>query len=125
MDHRPVHCTLIFLSREPRIYNRAVTALALVVLSVLIFIMLLQLNGLAALLFFLTAIISVPAIIIQRRETAMMPELGPAEEGESPVRGLLRLAQVVGVDAAGVALGVLWLLFTALLALILSRVVFR
>ena len=126
VDHGLCHCSLAFLSgKSGGIYNLPVTTPALLVLSVLIFVMLLQLNGLVALLFLLTAIIFIPALIIQRREMAMAPDLGPGHDAESHARGLLRLAQAVGADTTGIALGVLWLIFTGVLALFLSRVVFH
>lgn len=93
--------------------------LALLVVSVLIFALLTQLNGLLALTFLLAALIFIPALVLHRREAAVAPELGADQE--SAGRGLLRLAQVVGTDTAGIVLGVLFVLLVALVVLYLGK----
>lgn len=92
---------------------------ALLVVSVAIFALLLQLNVLVALFFLILAIVSIPALIIQRREGAAAIEMEP--DAESSRRGWMRLMGIVGLDVAGIALGVLLIILIALLVRELGR----
>jgi hypothetical protein len=89
-----------------------VYALVLLGVSALIFFLLLQINGILALGFFLTAVVSIPALVIHRREAAYAPEIGP--DAESVRWGWLRLAGLLSLDITGLALGVLLLILLIL-----------
>lgn len=84
----------------------------LLLTDLLIFLLLRQINSVLAIFFLVLAIISVPALVIHRREAANAPEIGP--ESESMGFGVLRLAGSLGLDATGVALAVLLITLFAL-----------
>ena len=65
------------------------------------------------------AVASLPALIIQRREGAAAIEMEP--DAESSRRGWMRLMGIVGLDVAGIALGVLLIILIALLVRELGR----
>jgi hypothetical protein len=87
--------------------------LLLLIVDAVIFMMLREINGPLALLFLILAVISVPALVLHRRETAKAFEPGP--ECESAVRGWTRLFGNLGLDLTGVALGTLIIIALALL----------
>lgn len=89
-------------------------------LSALIFVLLLQLNGMIAVLFLIAAVIVVPALVLHRREAAAALQPARSDEAESHAMGLLRLARVVGLDTTGLTLGVLLLLLIAVLVVYLA-----
>jgi hypothetical protein len=91
-----------------------VYVVALLLVSSLIFVLLLQINRLVALLFLVAAVVFVPALVIHRREMAATPELGPHREDEGLGMGFARLAGVLGLDTTGIALGALLLILIAL-----------
>ena len=92
--------------------------LLLLVVDVVIFFMLRQISGALALLFLILAIISVPALVLHRREMDIAPDCGP--DGESAGHGWLRLAGSLGLDLTGVALAVLIIIACALVIRSLS-----
>jgi hypothetical protein len=79
--------------------------LLLVVVDVVIFVLLARFNGPLAILFLIAAVVSIPALVIYRRDEAAAQEIGP--ESESTRRGWLRLIGVLGLDLTGVVLAVL------------------
>ena len=87
--------------------------LALIVASVTAFMILTRISGPLALLFLLGTVISVPAIVIHRRELAEGVDL--SHEGESQLEGLVRLLKSVGLDTTGITLGVVILLVAVLI----------
>jgi len=86
--------------------------LVLLIVDAIIFMMLREINGLLALLFLILAVISIPALVLHRRETATALEPGP--ESESSARGWTRLFGDLGLDLTGVALATLILVALAL-----------
>lgn len=84
----------------------------LVIVDAVIFLLLREMNGALALLFLILAIVSIPALVIQRREAAYAIEASP--DGESAARGWVRLFGNVGLDLTGVALGALIIIAFAL-----------
>jgi hypothetical protein len=89
-----------------------VYVLLLLVVDAVIFMLLRPINGLLALLFLILAIVSVPALVLHRREVQTAPECGP--ETESAARGWARLAGNLGLDLTGVALAALMIIALAL-----------
>lgn len=94
-------------------YHSGVYAVVMLIVSVVIFALLLQFSTILAVGFFIAAIVTIPGLVIHRREAAYAPEIGP--DAESRGRGWMRLARIVGVDMTGIALGVLLLLLLVLL----------
>jgi hypothetical protein len=84
----------------------------LVIVDAIIFVLLREISGALALLFLILAIVSIPALVIQRREAACAIETGP--DSESAVRGWTRLFGNLGLDLTGVALGGLIIIAFAL-----------
>jgi hypothetical protein len=95
-----------------------VYVLLLLVVDAVIFILLRPINGPLALLFLILAIISVPALVLHRREMHTAPERGP--ESESAARGWVRLVGDLGLDLTGVALAALIIIAFALIVRSLS-----
>jgi hypothetical protein len=95
-----------------------VYAVVLLLLSIAAFILLFQLSGLLAVLFLLVTLVAIPAIELQRREAAAVPEWGP--DRESGLFGLVRLARNVGLDLTGIALGVALFLLAIFLLVFLT-----
>jgi hypothetical protein len=95
-----------------------VYVLLLLVVDAVIFILLRQINGPLALLFLILAIISVPTLVLYRRELQTAPEYGP--ESESTARGWARLAGDLSLDLTGVALAALIIIALALVIRSLS-----
>lgn len=87
-------------------------ALVMLIVSFVIFALLLQVSVIVALVFFIAAIVTIPGLVIHRREAAYAPEIGPG--GESQWHGWMRLARIIGLDMTGVALGVLILVLSLL-----------
>lgn len=79
--------------------------LLLLVVDAVIFLLVRPINGPLALLFLILAIVSVPALVLHRRELQTAPECGL--ETESAARGWVRLAGNLGLDLTGVALAAL------------------
>lgn len=88
--------------------------LALVVLSVIIVVLLARLNFLLALLFFFLAIVTLPAVAIQRREATAEKPLDT--DSESTAMGGIRLLSIIGLDTTGIALAVLIIIAAVLIA---------
>lgn len=88
-------------------------AFALVAVCLLICFLVAQLNALAAIVLFMLALVSVPALILHRREIAAGHPIGP--DGESPGRGALHTVRTIGLDTTGIVLGVLLLIALVLL----------
>ena len=86
--------------------------LLLVLVDAVIFILLRSMNGPLALLFLILAVVSIPALVLHRREAETALECGP--ESESAVHGWTRLSRDLGLDLTGVALAVLILVALAL-----------
>jgi hypothetical protein len=84
------------------------------VISTVIFVLLLQIAWFLALLFFLLAIITLPAAVIQRREAMYQIDVGL--DAEHHGMGLVRLFRTIGLDTTGIALGILLLILGALIA---------
>jgi hypothetical protein len=95
-----------------------VYAVALLLLSIAVSVLLFQISGLLAILFVLVVLVFIPALELQRREAAITPEWGL--ERESRLFGLVRLAREVGVDLTGIALGVVLFLLLILLLVVLA-----
>jgi hypothetical protein len=89
-----------------------VYALGLLVLDVVIFLLLKQLSGPLAMMFLIFAAVSIPAVVIYRREAAYAPQIGP--ESESTARGWLRLLGDLSLDITGITIGVLIIVLLAL-----------
>lgn len=87
--------------------------LLLVVISLVILALLAQINGLLAILFFLAVVLTVPALMMHRREMAAGIEYG--SDAESTGQGVMRLMRMLGLDTTGIALGVLLLVLSAIL----------
>lgn len=92
--------------------------LFLSIVDAIIFILLREVNGLLALVFLILAVISIPALVLHRRESATALELGP--ESESTARGWVRLFGDLGLDLTGVTLAALILIACALVLRALS-----
>jgi hypothetical protein len=88
--------------------------LLFLVISTVILILLAQISGIFALLFFILAIIFLPASIIHRRDIVYETEIGPESERQS--LGALRLLRMIGLDTTGVALAVLLIILVVLVA---------
>jgi hypothetical protein len=88
--------------------------LLFLIISTVILVLLAQINWVLALLFFILAIILLPASVIHRRDTAYETEIGPESERQS--LGLLRLLRMIGLDTTGIALAVLLIILIALAA---------
>jgi hypothetical protein len=86
--------------------------LLLLIVDAVIFMMLREVNGPLALLFLILAVVSVPALVLHRRETATALELG--SESETAARGWTRLFGDLGLDLTGVALAALIIIALAL-----------
>jgi uncharacterized membrane protein len=86
--------------------------LLLLIVDAVIFLLLREVNGPFALLFLILAIISIPALVLHRREAATALEVGP--ESESANRGWARLFGDLGLDLTGVVLGALIIIAFAL-----------
>jgi hypothetical protein len=91
-----------------------VQPLALLVLSVVVFALLVQVKLLLAVLFLITALVTIPAIVLQRREAACAPEIVRGPECESQRKGVARLFGTLGLDTIGIALGTLLIILTVL-----------
>jgi hypothetical protein len=91
-----------------------VYVLLFIVISAIIFVLLLQITWVLALLFFILALVTLPAAVVQRRESMYQAEVGP--DAEHHGMGLLRLLSGVGLDTTGIALGILLLILGALIA---------
>jgi hypothetical protein len=101
----------VFSSHHPIVVGGVqsrVYVLGLLAVSIVIFVLLLQVNPLLGVFFLILAVTFIPALVLQRREAASGPEIGP--DAESTARGWLRLAGTVGLDTTGLALGILLLL---------------
>ncbi|HEY8686026.1 MAG TPA: hypothetical protein VIO57_10510 [Chloroflexota bacterium] len=92
--------------------------LLLLVVDAVIFMLLRPISGSLALLFLILAIVSIPALILHRREVQTAPECG--HESESAGRGWVRLAGNLGLDLTGVALAALIIIACALVLRSLS-----
>ena len=77
-----------------------------------------QVNVVLALLVFMLAAISVPALVMHRREMAYGPEIGTESEGLH--HGLSRLAGILAVDLTGIATGVLIIALAVAVARLLA-----
>jgi hypothetical protein len=88
--------------------------LLFIIISTIILVLLAQIAWGLALLFFLLAIVTLPAAVIQRRESMYAPEVGP--DAERRGMGVVRLLGSLGLDTTGIALGVLLLILGALIA---------
>jgi hypothetical protein len=84
------------------------------IISTVILVLLAQISGVLALLFFILAIIFLPASIIHRRDIVYEAEIGPESERQS--LGVLRLLRTIGFDTTGVALAVLLIILVVLVA---------
>lgn len=87
--------------------------LALLIVGALLFVLLLKLNGMIAVLFLIAAVISIPALVLHRREAAATPQMSGSNEAEPHAMGLLRLARMIGLDTTGLVLGALLLILIA------------
>lgn len=83
-------------------------------LSVLVLILLFQLNALLGLAFLIAVLVMIPGLVLHRREVAVRLHL--SSDCEPKTRGWIRLLALVGLDATGITLGVL-LLVLAVVAL--------
>ncbi len=92
--------------------------LLLLVVDAVIFFLLRQINGPLALLFLILALVSVPALVLHRREMHTAPECGP--DTESAGYGWIRLAGSLGLDLTGVVLAVMIIVACALVIRSLS-----
>ena len=88
--------------------------LLFIIISAIIFVLLVQISWVLAMLFFILAIVTLPAAVIQRRDSLYETPAGPDAEHQG--MGLIRLLGIVGLDTTGIALGVLLLLLGALIA---------
>lgn len=86
--------------------------LIFLILSAIIFVLLLQINIILGAIFFILAIITLPAAVLQRREA---PYEKPVD-AESHRFGLIRLVRIVGLDTTGIAIAMLLLILIALIA---------
>lgn len=95
-----------------------VYALIMLIVSIVVVILLLRVSTLLAILFFIAAIVTIPGLVIHRREAAHAPEIGQEAEGQR--HGWMRLLAVIGLDVTGIALGVLLLIMIVLLIGLIS-----
>jgi hypothetical protein len=86
--------------------------LVLLLVDAVIFMMLREINGPLALPFLILAVVSIPALVLHRREAETALELGP--DSESAARGWTRLFGDLGFDLTGVALATLIIIALAL-----------
>lgn len=92
--------------------------LLLLLVDAAIFMLLREVNGMLALLFLILALVSIPALVLHRRETAIALESGP--DCESAARGWTRLCGNLGLDLSGVVLAALIIIAFALMLRSLS-----
>jgi len=96
-----------------RVQSR-VYALFFLVIGAIVAYLLTQINLPIGLLVFVLTLVSLPAIVIHRREARVAPDIAP--DAESQLHGVRRLLTVVGLDATGVALAVLLIVLCLLVA---------
>lgn len=89
-------------------------ALLFLIVSVVVLAMLFQVNWILGLLFFLAVVVTLPAMVIQRRESQL--GLETSTDAESHARGLLRLGNILGLDTTGIALAVILIIALCLVA---------
>ncbi len=85
----------------------------LVVVDAVIFVLLTHVSGPLAILFLIAAVVTVPALVLHRREAAASIDLSP--DSESSARGWLHLFGDLGLDLTGVILAVLIIVAAVLL----------
>ena len=85
----------------------------LLLVDAVIFMLLRDISGVLALFFLILAVISVPALVLHRREAAAELECSP--DAESATWGWLRLFGNLGLDLTGVTLAALIIIAFVLL----------
>lgn len=88
------------------------------VLSALVLILLLQLNTLFGLAFFIATLVMIPTLVLHRRDVAAVLEGG--DPLDPPHRTWVRAVAMVGLGASGITLGVPLFLLAVVIARLLT-----